>query len=320
MPYKCERCGMQVERLFQLEDASDSIQYTELTGVTYIDVDHLCFTCLCQELGVTDTDLINEIKKKSKFEVKKELPLEVRKFASYLFAREKGFSGPEITEYFSQYSDMIINYWKMESPPSRWKIFEDCLEQFDKEKQIQILLDICNYEGPFKHGRPSIKEINKLRRLLVELKDNREQDIKYQIVFDLVKDGDFRNESVIEMHISKAIEYYSVDGKEDDCIGQLRKAYEQILIDVTDRISDSKKTKIQCKQSKPNIKERIEFLRANGFYTEELAKYSYQVYKTLCEHGGHPGIATSREKEIKYNIATRMIKDLLEYNSSLENL
>ncbi|MEA3459626.1 MAG: abortive infection family protein [Chloroflexota bacterium] len=105
---------------------------------------------------------------------KQSLPLQVVKLASAMFAGDTGFSGPEITAFFSQYSNDIVDYWDWELKPSRWVIFESCLESFELAKQREILLDLCDYEGPMKHGAPSAEDLAKLRRLLVSITPARE--------------------------------------------------------------------------------------------------------------------------------------------------
>lgn len=96
------------------------------------------------------------------------LPLEVMRLASKTFAGDKGFSGPEITDFFRQHADDTPDYWELEAVPSRWVLFEDCLKRFPVAKQRQILLELCGWKGPMKWGRPEPDAIATLRRLLSE--------------------------------------------------------------------------------------------------------------------------------------------------------
>lgn len=96
------------------------------------------------------------------------LPLKIKRHASQFFAGATGFSGPQITDYFAEYSDEIVDYWDMESRPSRWVMFEDCLRYFPITKQKQLLLELCDYDGSMSHGRPPKKEVDKLKKWLTE--------------------------------------------------------------------------------------------------------------------------------------------------------
>ena len=96
----------------------------------------------------------------------KQLPLEIRKMASSLFAGHSGFSGPEIFEWFGQFSDEIGEYpWQ--GAPSRWEMFESCLETFPIERQCEFLLKLLDYRGPMKHDRPTEEERSQLRELVL---------------------------------------------------------------------------------------------------------------------------------------------------------
>lgn len=97
----------------------------------------------------------------------RKLPLEIKRLASTLFAGGTGFSGPEIYEWFGQFSDEIGEYpWHNAS--SRWVMFERCLESFPLDQQIELLLKLTEYQGPMKYGPPPKEEIEKLRKLVLE--------------------------------------------------------------------------------------------------------------------------------------------------------
>ena len=96
------------------------------------------------------------------------LPLKIKRHASTIFSGSTGFSGPEITGFFAPYSNEIVDYWDMEPKGSRWVIFEDCLRLFPLEKQKQLLLELCDYDGQMKHGLPTKSETDKLKMWLCE--------------------------------------------------------------------------------------------------------------------------------------------------------
>lgn len=95
------------------------------------------------------------------------LPLKVKNLANSMFAGSTGFSGPEITGFFAQYSDEVIDYWDMSPTPSRKIIFEECLRFFSLQKKKQLLLELCEYDGDMKHGLPEGKDIARLKRWIV---------------------------------------------------------------------------------------------------------------------------------------------------------
>ena len=100
-----------------------------------------------------------------------QLPLEIRKLASSLFAGGSGFSGPEIYEWFGQFSDEIGDYpW--DGAGSRWMMFEGCLEAFPIARQCELLLKVIDYRGPMKHGRPDEAACDQLRELVFNFAAN----------------------------------------------------------------------------------------------------------------------------------------------------
>lgn len=97
-----------------------------------------------------------------------ELPYKIIKLATDLFARETGFSGPELHELFAEYTDALGPYqgWGGGSP-SRWQIFQDGLKSMPLEQQKAFLFELCEYEGRVAHGMPTDEELAKLRSLLL---------------------------------------------------------------------------------------------------------------------------------------------------------
>ena len=96
------------------------------------------------------------------------LPPRIQQLLNSMFARETGFSGPQIIEFFLQYSDEIEPYPQGGGAPSRWQIFEDCLAKFDFEQQRKIILDLLDYEGYMRYPRPTDEDIEKVRHWLGE--------------------------------------------------------------------------------------------------------------------------------------------------------
>lgn len=96
------------------------------------------------------------------------LPYRVTKLATDLFARETGFSGPEIHDVFAEYTDALGPYqgWGGGSM-SRWQIFEAGLNSMTVQQQRAFLLELCDYDGPSKYGMPASDQLVKLRSLLL---------------------------------------------------------------------------------------------------------------------------------------------------------
>jgi hypothetical protein len=98
----------------------------------------------------------------------KQLPYSIQKLLNKMFGGETGFSGPQILDYFSQYSLEIERYPWEGRVPSRSQMFEDCLSKFDLEEQRGIISNLLDFDGPVKYGRPLEADINKIREWLGE--------------------------------------------------------------------------------------------------------------------------------------------------------
>lgn len=96
------------------------------------------------------------------------LPYRIVNLATEMFARNTGFSGPEIHRLFAEYTDVLGPYVRASGNPSRWQIFETGLASLSVDDQRRFLLELCRYDGPGSYNRPSDENIAKLRSLLLE--------------------------------------------------------------------------------------------------------------------------------------------------------
>lgn len=94
------------------------------------------------------------------------LPLRVQDRINDMFARATGFSGPQILDFFSRY-DINIESYPQSGAPSRKVMFEDCLARFDRGKQLTIVSELLDYDGPMKHGFPREEDVEFVRSWLV---------------------------------------------------------------------------------------------------------------------------------------------------------
>lgn len=96
------------------------------------------------------------------------LPVRVVELATTMFARDTGFSGPDIHRLFAEYTDGLGEYagWGG-GAESRWQIFQRGLRLLTRDQQVRFLLELCEYDGNIKHGRPSDNDIARLRTLLL---------------------------------------------------------------------------------------------------------------------------------------------------------
>lgn len=94
------------------------------------------------------------------------LPHAIQGLLNEMFARDTGFSGPEIIDFFSRYDLNVESYPWGGGAPSRWQIFEDCLTRFDAEAQRRIIGDLLEYDGPMKYGPPLAAMTEKVRTWL----------------------------------------------------------------------------------------------------------------------------------------------------------
>lgn len=88
--------------------------------------------------------------------------------ATRMFARETGFSGPDLHGLFAEYTDELGEYagWGGGSE-SRWQIFQRGLKLLQRDQQVRFLLELCEYDGLIKHGPPTDEDVAKLRALLL---------------------------------------------------------------------------------------------------------------------------------------------------------
>ncbi|MDQ3156729.1 MAG: abortive infection family protein [Actinomycetota bacterium] len=96
------------------------------------------------------------------------LPQRIVKLATAMFARDTGFSGPEIHDIFADYTDALGPYagWGG-GGASRWQIFEEGLSSLSLDAQRRFLLHLCSYDGYSKYASPSDEDISKLRGMLL---------------------------------------------------------------------------------------------------------------------------------------------------------
>lgn len=96
------------------------------------------------------------------------LPHRVVKLATEMFARDTGFSGPEIHDLFAEWTDALGPYqgWGG-GGESRWQLFQNGLNALSPEDQKRFLLQLCTYDGRSKYAMPSDEQIAQLRSLLI---------------------------------------------------------------------------------------------------------------------------------------------------------
>jgi hypothetical protein len=95
------------------------------------------------------------------------LPLRIQELLNQMFARDTGFSGPQILDFFSRY-DINIESYPVSGAPSRKQMFEDCLARFDREAQLRIVGDLLDYDGPLKYGPPASEDVEFVRSWLID--------------------------------------------------------------------------------------------------------------------------------------------------------
>lgn len=83
-----------------------------------------------------------------------------------MYAQARGFSGPQILDFFSRYSNDIETYPWGGGAPSRWLMFEDCLARFPLEQQRRIIRDLLAYDGPMSHGAPEREDVEAIEQWL----------------------------------------------------------------------------------------------------------------------------------------------------------
>lgn len=97
-----------------------------------------------------------------------QLPYRIVELATSMFARDTGFSGPELHRLFAEHTDALGPYagWGG-GGPSRWQIFQSGLKSLTVPEQKSLLLDLCSYDGEPAHGMPAAEKVGTLRQLLL---------------------------------------------------------------------------------------------------------------------------------------------------------
>lgn len=99
------------------------------------------------------------------------LPRRVVKASSRAFAGKTGMSGPQICDFFAEWTDELGGYRWGSGSPSRWQLFEDGLGHLDRPTQAQVLLRLCRADlddVPMSHGRPEQDVIDRIVAMLSE--------------------------------------------------------------------------------------------------------------------------------------------------------
>lgn len=101
-----------------------------------------------------------------------QLPRRVIKAASRSFAGETGMSGPQICDFFAEWTDQLGGYvWMGGGAPSRWMLFEEGLGYLAADAQSRVILTLCRADSddvPMSHGRPSQEQVNRIIGMLTE--------------------------------------------------------------------------------------------------------------------------------------------------------
>lgn len=88
--------------------------------------------------------------------------------ATEMFARDTGFSGPQLHELSAAYTDVLGSYGSGGSE-SRWQLFQRGLSSMAPADQRRFLLELCTYEGWRKYPPPSDQDVARLRSWLGDL-------------------------------------------------------------------------------------------------------------------------------------------------------
>jgi len=85
-----------------------------------------------------------------------------------MFARDTGFSGPEIHDLFAEHTDALGPYqgWGG-GGASRWQVFQDGLNALSPADHRSFLLALCDYDGHSKYEMPSAEDRAALREMLL---------------------------------------------------------------------------------------------------------------------------------------------------------
>lgn len=109
----------------------------------------------------------------------------------------------------------------------------------------------------------------------------------------------------------RSAELHHQEGRWDDSAVQLRKAFEQLIGDLSDAVSTARSESIPANQSKPKFDERLAYLKARNLLGEGERKILNANYSWLSENGAHPGIPDEIDGETKWVVATELLRLLV---------
>lgn len=96
------------------------------------------------------------------------LPYRIVKLATDMFARDTGFSGPELHDLFADWTEVLGPYQGWGGGGlSRWQLFQVGLKALPPDDQKRFLLQLCTYDGPSKYAMPSDEHVALLRSMLI---------------------------------------------------------------------------------------------------------------------------------------------------------
>ena len=95
------------------------------------------------------------------------IPHRIQQLLNEMYAGPRGFSGPELLSFFSNFIPDLEPYpWKSRPLPSRWGILQDCLARLDLDQQKLAIRHLLEYDGPMRDGQPNVADKAKIREWL----------------------------------------------------------------------------------------------------------------------------------------------------------
>ena len=171
---------------------------------------------------------------------------------------------------------------------------------FRLSPQQMYLADITTADDALTALSPSLPE-------LVEW-PNRESPIGW--LRDTIAHLDWAKRDEVAHHL-RAAEQHHQERRWDDSAVQLRKAFEQLVGDLSLAISTARGEGIAARQSKPKFEEHLDYVKACGLLGDGERKILSANYSWLSEKGAHPGIPDEIDGETKWVVATELLRLLV---------
>lgn len=136
-------------------------------------------------------------------------------------------------------------------------------------------------------------------------------------VIDSVRAASLQHALRTIAHLERASEHLQGSPlRSEDAVVQVRNAFQQVLLDLSDQVAAFRREAIPCRQSKPHLVERIAYLAKSGIILPTETKLLNGVWEWLSDRSAHPGFLSDMENLHKVAMGLRALHRLADVATS----